>query len=246
MRFIDTANNVATGIITVVKATVVVIMTSLVATVDFLKNLPRNFPTLLRNTWAFLKAGLNLGKTFLLLMYDTAVYLMRHLPEVFRALYDAAAYVLTHIPEVLHFMKDLTVEIVKAIWSFSKFLFKNAFEITKEIIENIPNILAHAVGVMLGIVYAGFIITGKILSALLEIILPKSALESSLSSKQMLEELKNTEHQISFDCELTFTRSFRPLYSSHALRQNEHSVTQMDDMTRLATDTYRISDNRLR
>lgn len=244
MSFVDTANNVATGIITIVKATVVVIVTSLVATVDFLKNLPKNFPNMLRNTWNFLKAGLNLGKAFLLLMYDATAYLLRHLPDVLRALYDAAAYVLTHIPEVLRFMKDLTVEVVKGIWSLSKFLFKNIFEITKAIIENIPNILAHAVGVMLGIVYAGFIIAGKILSALLEIIVPKSALESSLPSK-MVEDLKSAEHQTSFDCELAFTRSFRPLYSAHSLRQNEHSVTQVDDMTRLATDTYRISDNRL-
>lgn len=245
MSFVDTANTVATGMITAAKATVVVITASLIATADFLKNLPENFPNLIKNAWYFLKAGLNLGKAFLLLMYDMAVYLMRHLPDVCRVLYDAAAYVLTHIPEVLRFMKDLTVEIVKGLWLLSKFLFKNAFEITKAIIENIPNILAHAVGVMLGIVYAGFIIAGKVLNALLEVIFPRASANHALTSKQVVEDLKKIESQVSADYDLGFTRSFNPLYGEHFSSNSERSVAQVSNAV-IATVTESVSDNRLR
>lgn len=246
MAVIDTANKIADGIVTAAKATVVVIVSTLVATVDFLKNLPERFPNLVRNIGLFFRAGINLGKAFFLFLYDAAVYLLKNFPTVLRALYDVAAYVLGNIPEVLGFVKDMMVAIIKGSWSLCKFLYKNAFEITKAIIQNIPNILAHTLGVVLGTVYAGFIITGKILNALVEIIFPKSSVAYSLAGKQMTEDFKGVEHTISSDDALSFNRSFSPLYSAQSSLQKEQSAIELDNLGLMASNIDRTSNNRLR
>jgi len=143
-------------------------------------------PKYLDGIWRAFKAGLNLGITLLTLSFDVGKYVLQNLlpdmakglyrlakycfqniPEVMKALYDATKFLITHTPDIIEGIYNICKSVIKFSYNFTKSIaigiYNNLGEILRWSFNNAPKILANTIGIIVGLIYAPFVIGAELL-----------------------------------------------------------------------------------
>lgn len=139
------------------------------ATVNGVVYLFTHFPEVLNKMWQIFKSSLELGQHLMMLglralkhialnCFKALKYIALNLPEVLRELYDLAREIVMHLPEIIKFFgytlpKFFLYEVPKAA---IRYLIDHLPAIANWFVTHLPELIAHGVGVAIGLVYAPF------------------------------------------------------------------------------------------
>lgn len=141
-----------------INTTLRVIQGTVTATVNGVIYLITHFPQVLNNMWEIFKASLRMGQYLMIQALRGLKYIALNLPEIARELYDLTILMLKHLPQVLKFLgytlpKFLLYDAPKAV---IKFLVNHLPAVVEWFVKHLPELIAHGVGVFIGIMYAPF------------------------------------------------------------------------------------------
>ncbi len=147
---INTTISVIQGCVTLVKNTIA-------ATVQGLGYLFTHFPQVLNSAWEVFKGSLKLGQYLMTLGLQALKYVALNIPEIAKGLYNLTIEVFKHLPEVLKFVGYTVPKFF--LYEIPKAAIGHLPAIANWFAKHLPELIAHGVGVTVGIVYAPFKIT---------------------------------------------------------------------------------------
>jgi hypothetical protein len=160
MSLQDTINTT----ISVIQGCVDVAKSTISATASGIAYLFTNFPDVMKGAWEIFKGSLSLGQYLATLGLQGLKYTVLHIPEIMKGLYNVAREILEHFPEVAKFVGYTLPKFF--LYDIPKTALKHIPAITNWFVKHTPDLIAHSVGVGVGILYAPFkisydFLTGK-------------------------------------------------------------------------------------
>ncbi|MBN9288001.1 MAG: hypothetical protein BGO43_00645 [Gammaproteobacteria bacterium 39-13] len=150
--------------------------------VNFITNLPRNIPLFFQGILSTFKAGLNLGKEALIFLFEIAKYTLTHFTDVMKFLYEGMVFLLKHIPELIQFGFDLIKSIVR-----------NALDLGKWFVRNLPHVITHTIGFILGGAYAAIELGRDFFTWCVNTLFNRRTNATSQAPEQRIDHVKNAD-----------------------------------------------------
>lgn len=149
---INTTINVIQGCVNIAKNTIA-------GTVNGVVYVVTHFPEVLSGMWRVFLSSVQFGQFLMRLTFEALKYVALNFTQVLKGIFDIAIELVKHIPTVFKFvLYDIPKETIL-------FLYNNLPAVANWFVRNLPDLIAHAVGVVIGFIYAPFKISADAISS---------------------------------------------------------------------------------
>lgn len=243
MSFQDTINTT----ISAIQGCVNLAQNTITATARGIAYLFTNFPDVLKGAWEVFKGSLNLGQYFMTLALKGLKYIALNIPEIVKGLYNLTREIFEHLPQVLKFVSYTLPKFF--LYEMPKVALKHLPAIANWFVKHLPDLIAHTVGVAVGVIYAPFKITydfllGKSNTPIARAQhnsdpIAEAALVGILGAALVANEFQK---EVS-DYEVREQRQIAPGYESHMGKQQDFSLDRQEHKS-LLEDPAALKESR--